>query len=217
MRRLPIALAPMPRASRLAVFFATLARFNCNQPMPRYSNIAILLHWLMALLIVAAFLLGVTMVNIQGITPAKLRYVAWHKWVGVSVLGLAGMRLLWRLKHAAPPYPESMPNWQRQAAHGMHALLYLLLFAVPLSGYFFSLALGVPVVYLGIIALPVLIEPNPGIEGSLRLLHFWLNLSLFGGICLHILAVSRHHLIAGDGLMRRMLPSFKSGAGGRSR
>lgn len=177
--------------------------------MPRYTNIAILLHWLIALLIVCAFLLGVTMVNIPGFTPTKLKYYSWHKWVGVTVLGLACLRLLWRLFHSAPAYPDAMPAWHQKAAHGLHGLLYALMFAVPVSGYFFTLAAGVPVVYLGIVPLPVLIGPHPEIKESLRLLHFSLNLTLFICICLHVLAALKHHFIDRDDVMRRMLPIFK--------
>jgi cytochrome b561 len=65
--------------------------------MQRYTKIAMLLHWLIALLIIAAFLLGLTMVDIPGFTPTKLKYFSWHKWMGVTVLGLAAIRVLWRL------------------------------------------------------------------------------------------------------------------------
>ena len=65
--------------------------------MRRYTLTAIALHWLMAILIIAAFLLGLTMVDIPGLTPTKLKYFSWHKWLGVTVFGLACLRLLWAL------------------------------------------------------------------------------------------------------------------------
>ncbi len=178
--------------------------------MPRYNNIAILLHWLIALLIISAFILGVTMTDIPGFTPTKLKYFSWHKWIGVTVLALACMRLLWRLFNQAPPYPASMPAWQKKAAYGLHGLLYVLMFAVPLSGYFYTLAAGVPVVYFGIIPLPVLIEPHPELKASLRLLHYCLNVTLFICICLHVLAALKHHFIDRDDVMKRMLPTASS-------
>jgi len=174
--------------------------------MPRYSKIAILLHWLIAFLIVCAFKLGVTMVDIPGITPAKLKYFSWHKWLGVTVLGLACLRLLWRLTHAAPPLPHSMPSWQRSAAHGLHGLLYLLIFTVPISGYFYSLAAGVPVVYLGVLPLPVLIEPDPALKPILKQVHYALNMSLLAAVALHLLAALKHQFIDRDGMLKRMLP-----------
>jgi cytochrome b561 len=174
--------------------------------MTRYTLPAIVLHWLMAILIVAAFGLGWVMVDIPGLTPTKLQYFSWHKWLGVTVLALACARLLWRLFHAAPAYPASMPDWQQKAAHGLHALLYLLIFIVPLSGYFYSLAAGVPVVYLGLIPLPVLIEKNLVWKPILKDVHFTLNMVLLSAVVLHVLAALKHHFIDRDGVFKRMLP-----------
>src|SRR5213595_1489293 len=117
--------------------------------MLRYTRPAILLHWLIALLIVGTFTLGLVMTDIPGLTPTKLKYYSWHKWAGVTILALAAVRLLWRLKSTPPAYPDNMPGWQQSAAHGLHGLLYVLIFAVPLSGYFYTSAAGVPVVYFG--------------------------------------------------------------------
>lgn len=178
--------------------------------MPRYTNIAILLHWLIAVLIICAFAIGVTMVDIPGFTPTKLKYFSWHKWIGVTVLGIACLRLLWRLFHAAPPYPAGMPSWQKKAASGLHAFLYVLMFAVPISGYFYTLAAGVPVVYLGLVPLPVLIGPDPALKPILRLLHVTLDWALFACVCLHVLAALKHQFVDRDGLMKRMTPAFPS-------
>jgi cytochrome b561 len=165
-----------------------------------------LLHWLMAMLIVAGFALGVTMVDIPGLTPTKLKYYSWHKWLGVTVLALACARLLWRLFHPAPPHPATMPGWQKKAASASHTLLYLLMLAVPLSGYFYTLALGVPVVYLGLIELPVLIGRDPSLKPALQLLHYTLNMILLGVVGLHFIAALKHHFIDRDGIFKRILP-----------
>lgn len=177
-----------------------------RQAVNRYTLPAIALHWLIALLIIATFLLGLTMVDIPGLTPTKLKYFSWHKWMGVTVFGLACLRLLWRLTHKAPPYPDGMPQWQRNAAHIVHGLLYLLIFAIPLSGYFFSLASGVPVVYLGIVPLPVWIAPDPELKAALRQLHYGLNMTLLFLFCLHVLAALKHQFIDRDRTLQRMLP-----------
>lgn len=174
--------------------------------MQRYTLPAILMHWLIGLLIIAAFALGVTMVDIPGITPTKLKYFSWHKWLGITVLGLACLRLLWRLGHKAPVYPASMANWQQSAAHGLHGLLYVLMFAIPVSGYLYSLAAGVPVVYLGIIPMPALIEPNPELKTLLKSVHYWLNMTLLALFVLHVAAALKHQFIDRDGVLKRMLP-----------
>ena len=171
-----------------------------------YTRPAIALHWLVALLIIANFLLGLTMVDIPGLTPTKLKYFSWHKWLGITILGLACLRLVWRLTHTPPAYPATMPGWQKQLAHLMHGLLYLLIFAIPLSGYFYSLAAGVPVVYLGIVPLPVLIAPDQALKALLKPVHYWLNMIMLAMLCLHILAALKHQFIDKDRTLQRMLP-----------
>ncbi|MGZ8303268.1 MAG: cytochrome b [Telluria sp.] len=172
----------------------------------RYTYTAILLHWLIALLVVAAFTMGLVMTDIPGLTPTKLRYYSWHKWMGVTVLLLAVLRVLWRLGHRAPAYPATMPQWQQAAARGLHGLLYVLIFAVPLSGYFYSLASGVPVVYLGLVELPVLIDANPALKPVLKAVHFWLNMLLAASVAIHVGAALKHQFVDRDGVMRRILP-----------
>ncbi|WP_019139490.1 cytochrome b [Noviherbaspirillum massiliense] len=174
--------------------------------MPRYTLPAIVLHWLLALLIISAFALGVTMVDIPGLTPTKLRYFSWHKWLGVTVLALACLRLLWRLAHRPPAYPSAMPGWQQKSAKLLHGLLYVLIFAVPISGYFYSLAAGVPVVYLGVLPLPVLMEPSPEWKPVLKQVHYSFNMVLLGAFILHVGAALKHQFIDRDGVFKRILP-----------
>jgi len=174
--------------------------------MQRYTTTAIVFHWLIAVLLVGAFTLGLVMTDIPGFTPAKLRYYAWHKWAGVTVLLLALLRLLWRLKNRPPALAASMPAWQRGAAHGLHHLLYVLMFAVPLSGYFYTLAAGIPVVYFGLFKLPVFIAKDPALAAVLKGLHYWLVMSMAALVGLHVLAALKHAVVDRDGTLRRMLP-----------
>ncbi|HEV7813761.1 MAG TPA: cytochrome b [Janthinobacterium sp.] len=174
--------------------------------MQRYTKPAILLHWLTALLIVCAFTLGLVMTDIHGITPTKLKYYAWHKWLGVTVFALACIRLLWRKFNAPPAHPASIAVWQRQAADGVHMLLYILIFAVPISGYLYTLSAGVPVVYLGLFQLPVFMDPNPEWKPVLKNVHYVLNMTMAAAVALHVLAALKHHFIDRDGTLRRMLP-----------
>lgn len=172
----------------------------------RYTKTAIALHWLIAILIIGAFTLGLVMTNIPGFSMTKLKYFAWHKWAGVTVLLLASLRLLWRLFHRPPELPDGMPAWQRGAAHGLHHLLYVLMFAVPVSGYFYTLAAGFPVVYFNLFQLPVLIERNLELAETLKAVHYWLTMSMAALVVLHVAAALKHAIIDRDGTMRRMLP-----------
>lgn len=172
----------------------------------RYTLTAIVFHWLIAVLIIGAFTMGLVMTDIPGLTPTKLKYYSWHKWAGVTILALASLRLLWRLTHPAPAYPNSMPVWQKTAANSLHSFLYVLMFAVPLSGYFYTLSAGIPVVYFGLFQLPVLIDANPALKPVLKGLHFWLNMGLAGCVALHVAAALKHQFIDRDGELKRMLP-----------
>lgn len=165
-----------------------------------------LLHWLIALLIISSFLLAVTMVNIPGFTPAKLNYFSWHKWLGVTIFGLSCLRLLWRLSHPVPAHPGHMPPWQKLSASGVHGLLYVLILSIPITGYLYSLAAGIPVVYLGLFPMPVIMAPNPELKPLLKEIHFYLNMTLLACVGVHILAALKHQFIDRDRLINRMLP-----------
>src|SRR6476661_6165574 len=91
-------------------------QYQQREQQERYTTTAIVFHWLIAVLIVGAFTLGLVMTDIPGFSPTKLRYYSWHKWAGVTVLLLAALRLLWRLTHRPPALPDAMPAWQRGAA-----------------------------------------------------------------------------------------------------
>jgi cytochrome b561 len=174
--------------------------------MPRYTKTAMLLHWLSALLIIAAFFLGLTMVAIPGFSPTKLKYFSWHKWLGVTVLLVAALRILWRNANRPPPPLVSIPAWQHRVAEGMHYLLYFLIFAVPISGYFYTYAAGVPVVYLGLWQMPAVIGPNPELKPVLKTVHYVLTMTMAAAVVAHALAALKHHFIDRDITLKRMLP-----------
>lgn len=174
-----------------------------------YRAPAIALHWVIALAIFAAFGLGLYMTDIPGFTPTKLRLYSWHKWIGVTVFGLAVLRVLWRLTHPAPAVAAGTPPWQATAAHATHGLLYALILIVPLTGYLYSLAAGVPVVYLGRWPLPQLIEPNDAWKETLKSAHVWLNYLMAVLVGLHAAAAVKHQWVNRDGTLARMLPFLR--------
>lgn len=169
----------------------------------RYAPTAVGLHWLIALLIATAFGLGLYMSDLP-ISPAKLQYYAWHKWMGVTVLLLAALRLGWRLLHRPPPLPPGMPRWQRRASELSHRLLYVLMFLLPLSGWLYSSASGYPVVYLGLVQLPDLVGKDKALAGLLHEAHELIAFTLAGLVLLHLAAAFKHHFIDRDGLLGRM-------------
>jgi cytochrome b561 len=144
------------------------------------------------------------------VSPLRLRLVNWHKWIGISVLLFVALRTLWRFAHT-PPALLPMPRWQRRLAHGLHATLYVLLFALPVSGWCYSNAAGYPVVYLGLVRLPMLIAKDKVLSQSLHRLHHLLGWLLLLAVGLHIAAVIKHHFVDRDGTLSRMLATHGRG------
>lgn len=177
-------------------------------PAPdRYTRTAISLHWLIALLIVGGFAVGLYMTDLK-LSPEKLKLYSWHKWSGITVLALALSRTVWRASHPPPAPLPGQPAWQLLAAQAAHLALYVLMLAIPLSGWLYSSASGYPVVYFGIKALqlPDLVAKDKELATFLKELHETLNWTLAAVVFLHAAAALKHHLIDRDGSLRRMLP-----------
>lgn len=177
-------------------------------PASRYTTTAIALHWLVALLILAAFPLGIYAHDLA-LSPLKLRLLSYHKWLGVTIFLLTLARLAWRAGHPPPPLLASIPAWQQRAASGLHHLLYLLLLAIPLSGWLMSSAKGFPLVYLGLVQLPDLVGKDADLAKQLWQVHQTLNGALLALVGLHVAAALKHHFIDRDATLRRMLPWLK--------
>ena len=170
----------------------------------RYSTPAIVLHWLMALLIFVAFPLGVYMHELP-LSPDKLKLYSYHKWIGITLLMLLAIRLSWRLTHVPPPLPASVAAWQRRASVFVHGMLYLLLIAIPLSGWLMSSAKGFQTVWFGVLPLPDLVGKSRELGELLEEVHEWLNYTLLALVILHVAAALKHHFIERQPFLQRMV------------
>jgi len=174
---------------------------------PGYTRTAIALHWLVAVLILGAFALGLYMVELE-LSPTKLKLYSWHKWLGVTIWMIAVVRLVWRLTHRPPPLP-ALPAWQRIAASTTHVLLYVLVLAIPISGWLFSSASGFPVVYFGVLPLPDVVGKDKELAKLLQSVHATLNYTLMAIIVVHAAAAIKHHFVDRDVVFHRMLPLLR--------
>jgi len=173
--------------------------------MKKYTPTAIALHWLMAISLVSVFALGFYMDGLP-LSPEKLKLFSWHKWAGVSLFLLAIVRLAWRTANRPPALPGHMSRGEQFVAHAGHALLYLLMFAIPLSGWLMSSALGFQTVFFGVLPIPDLLEKNKELGSLLKTVHWGLNLTLAAVVIGHTAAALKHHLIDKDDVLTRMLP-----------
>lgn len=180
-----------------------------NEPVNRYDGVAMSLHWLVALLIFAAFPLGVYMHDLP-LSPAKLQYFSYHKWIGISILSLVVVRVVWRFTHTPPPLPASTPRWEVVVSHLTHLALYGLLLTIPLSGWLMSSAKGFQTVWFGVLPLPDLVGKDKALGELLTTVHQGLNLTLFLLVGMHIAAVIKHKFIDRDQILERMLPKGMS-------
>jgi len=170
----------------------------------QYGALAKLLHWLMFLLLIGSFVLGFSMVDMP-ISPKRLLWYSYHKWIGVTIFLLVIVRFGWRLISPPPP-PPRIPHWQRSLAQAVHAGLYALLFAIPLSGWVTSSAYGFKTVYLKMIPLPDLVAKNKVLAKQLSEVHELLGFALLTLVTLHVVGALKHHLIDRDATLKRMLP-----------
>jgi cytochrome b561 len=173
----------------------------------RYNFLSIILHWVLAIALVAIFCFGLYMADLP-FSPQRLKLFNWHKWAGISILVLSAFRLVWRLSHATPALPaaieRSMPGWQLMAHKATHFALYALFFIVPLVGWAYTSATGFPVVLFGQFPLPDFVAPSKEFADLLKPLHKFSAFALAGLVILHVAAALKHHFVDRDGLLQRM-------------
>ena len=174
-------------------------------PRRRYTRTAVGLHWLMALLLLAAFAVGLYMTGLK-LSPLKLQIYSWHKWAGVTLFLLALLRLGWRAGHRPPPTPEGTPRWQAVAAEGTHHLLYLLMLVIPLSGWLMSSAKGFQTVWFGVLPLPDLLAKDKELGDLLATVHQLLSYVFAALVVTHTGAAFKHYFVDRDEILARMLP-----------
>lgn len=173
-----------------------------------YSKAAIFLHWFMALLIVIVVPLAWVMVDLED-SPQGPALFAWHKSIGFTIFLLAAIRLIWRLIAGVPAAPENTPVLANRVSGLIHFGMYVLLFAIPLSGWVMTSAAGHPLVYLELWQLPDLVAANDSLHETMEELHETLANILLGLIALHTAAALKHHFIQRDDVLARMLPFLR--------
>ena len=166
-------------------------------------------HWLIAALILAQFVIG-SVAEEMKLTPAKLDLFVWHKSIGVTIFLLAVLRLLWRLGNPPPAMPAGTSRWEQRLAALGHWALYVLMFAVPISGWLVSDASRVPFKAFFLLPMPDMIETSRSLQEAAEEVHEVLTMTLLVIAIVHIAAALRHHFLLQDDVLRRMLTGRRS-------
>ena len=182
----------------------------------QWGAISKLLHWLVAVLVVLMAWLGLTMGDLPN-GPDKVATYALHKSIGLTILGLVVLRLGWRLYAGAPRPVPGTPAWQDRVAGISHWSLYLLLLAMPLSGWMLNSAAGFPLQWVGLGRIPALVAENHDLRERAEDMHellFWILALL---VLTHVAAALFHHVFQRDATLLRMLPGRRQRALGDAR
>jgi len=187
---------------------------NERHAVQRYTRTAMVLHWVVAVLIVGNVVLGLAADSLpeDWIRSA----VDTHKSIGITVLGLAVLRLLWRFAHRPPPMPDSYARSERLGAHAAHVALYVLIFALPISGWMHDSAWNGgathPVFLYGVIPwfrIPALANLDPTTKDHLHAVlftyHVWFGYALYGLLGLHVLGALKHQFWDREAELQRIM------------
>jgi cytochrome b561 len=167
----------------------------------RFPAASRLLHWLMAVMILAMLFIGVGMVTSPG---SYHRLVSIHRPLGVAILVLVAIRLVNRLVSRPPPLPADMPASLKAVANASHIALYVLMFALPLVGWGMLSAGGYPIALYGPLHLPPILPRDAAVYAALRWTHTVLAILLFVTFLAHLGAALTHALIFRDGVFQSM-------------
>jgi len=173
-----------------------------SRPLTRFTGLQRLLHWLMAICIIAMLFIGVGMVST--IAPNYVALVATHKTLGIAILILVVLRIIVRLRSGTPPLPRDLPEPMRLAAKLSHYALYASMVAMPLLGWGMVSAGGFPVTLLWDIQLPAIAPHSATLFTLLHTAHVTLAFAFFALILLHIAAALFHALVRKDGVFESM-------------
>ena len=178
---------------------------DAGTPGPlRYTKVASSLHWLIAVAVLVNIGLALFTEGLPRETRGPLMGI--HKALGITILALTVLRLLWRLGHKGPPLPPTVASWERVLGRAVHVLFYLLLLALPLSGWVWMSAADRPIDFFGLFMLPSIAVPSEALADTMHERHEMLGLTMVALAALHIAAALKHQFVNRDGLIGRMNP-----------
>ncbi len=171
-----------------------------------YGIIAQALHWCMAPLVLAQFGLGLYAAGLP-VSLARLKWLSYHKSLGIMLLALMLARLAWHLIDPPPALPGSMAQWEQRAARATHFAIYFTALLAMLAGWLYASAAGLSINWFGLLLIPDLVAKDTLIAPLYKDLHQTLVLLLALLLAGHIGAALRHSFVLRDNVTQRMLPA----------
>jgi len=169
----------------------------------RYTPVARTFHWVTAALVLPMAALGFVLLDLPAGRTQDLAFDL-HRSTGVLLFVLTALRLAWRLGHPPPPLPADVPTPQRRAAGLVHALLYALLLAMPLVGWWATSAYGATIRVYGLFVLPPLVAKDEALAERAFALHGALGIVLLALVAVHVAGALYHRFVRRDDVLRRM-------------
>ncbi len=170
----------------------------------QWGAISKFFHWIIALAILGNGIFGLLM-DLAGSPMQKINWLALHKSIGLTVLALVLLRMLWRWSDGRP-VEEPGPRWQMLAARVVHGVLYVVIVAIPLTGWLFNSVSGKPLQWFKLFNLPALTAKNDQLRDFAHGVHEYLFWFLLLVLVAHVGAALKHHVFDNDDVLRRMLP-----------
>jgi cytochrome b561 len=170
-----------------------------------WGAVAKFFHWSVAILVIGLLVGGLTMTDLKT-SPEKFKLYALHKSVGLTVLALMLLRFAWRGIDPRPHDLAGLPPAARFAARAAHRLFYVVLLAMPISGWVYNSAANFPLQWFGLVQLPAIVAADKELKHLAHEVHEWLAWTLIALLLVHVAAALKHHFIDGDDTLRRMLP-----------
>ncbi|MFC5436927.1 cytochrome b [Rhodanobacter umsongensis] len=170
----------------------------------QWGSVAKFFHWVIALAILGNGTFGLLM-DLAHSPMQKINWLALHKSIGLTVLTLVLLRVLWRWRDGRPR-EAAAPRWQQRAARAAHGVLYVLIVALPLSGWWFNSISGKPLQWFKQFNLPALAAKNDALRDFAHGVHEYLFWFLLLVLVAHVGAALKHHVFDNDNVLRRMLP-----------
>jgi cytochrome b561 len=174
----------------------------------RYGAAARAFHWLTVGMLLVIIPLGLVMGRLPRGLLQDTCFIT-HESLGLSVLGLTLLRFAWRLAHPAPPPSADLLPLERRASGTVHAALYLVLLAMPITGYLFINFRGITLHYFGLIAVPPLVAQDKPVGDFALFVHTSLQWAIYALVVLHVAAALHHHFLRRNDVLQRMLPSVQ--------